>query len=232
MVLQDVQSGVINNGSVPNPTTLFFPACTSFMRRGLYKAEVVVGGQQFPYYQNKFLPDGTSSLLQLNPTPASAQNTGIYINQTVSFSSENCFEAESFFDTTQYGFATMLNRLRLLCGTNYAAMGDYNTTFANNLTASKNTLNNSLGLGKPRGYMFRYNDSRDFILAFSLMKDDTNGAFTGLDTTQASIVQVNLHFNRTSDLQTCDLRSSYNVKSWCISDTVAQIQADASFVRK
>lgn len=214
LTFQDQQSHVVNDSSKANPTTLFYPSLSSALRRGLVKAEIVIGGQQWPYFPNKLRPDGS-------PAPGSS----------IEWSMEHMLQSENFFDTPQSGFSSTMSRLRALTGTNYMGMGPFSTTFADH---TSKLASNSIYYDPPTdaNYFYRYSDSKDFALAFSLMKDDTNGQFTGVDCTQSSIVQINLYFDRPTQTQTCDLHSTFYCKTWAIGDAVAQFQADASTVRQ
>jgi hypothetical protein len=201
---QDIQSTVVNNGNTPNVTTLFYPSITSFLRRGLVRAEVVVGGQSFPYYPLKMLPDGSTS---------------------VQWGMDHLLSAENFFDASQYGFQSQLNRTNQLVSRNFAGMGNYNLSYAQNLA-------NVSQKGVTEVSTYTYLDSPSFLLAFSFMKDDTNGMFTGIDTTQSSMVQLNLYFDRSATLNTAHLKTDFYVNTWAIADAVYTHQSDACMVRQ
>lgn len=216
LTFQDQQSHVVNDSSKPNPTTLFYPSLSAALRRGLVKAEIVIGGQQWPYYPNKLRPDGT-------PVAGSGQS--------IEWSMEHMLSSENFFDTSQSGFSSTISRLRSLTGTNYMAMGPFDKTYSVH-QARLGSNGSFYNPSTDANLFYRYNDARDFAIAFSLMKDDTNGQFTGVDCTQSSIVQINLYFDRPTQTQTCDLQSTFYCKTWAIGDAVAQFQADATTVRQ
>lgn len=204
MVLQDAQSSVVNNGTDENYTTLHYPSVSTFMRRGVTRAEVIIGGQSYPIYPLKFLPDGT---------------TGIQ------WGMDHILSAENFFDASQSSFNGQLTRKDLLPTRNFMGMGNWGLSYE-----AHTTLAATAHLSRPYGYY--YLDATGFVIAFSFMKDDTNGMFTGIDTTQSAIVQVNLYFDRPSTLLTCDINRNFYVESWAICDSVFTLQSDACLIRQ
>lgn len=201
VVLQDTWSTVINNGTDPGYTTLNYNSITAFMRRGVTRAEVIIGGQSYPIYPLKFLPDGTSA---------------------IQWGMDHIVSAENFFDTTQSSFQGTLDRRDLVPSRNYLGCGDWGLTFEQHISKA----DNKTGIG------YYYLDTTGFVIAFSFMKDDTNGMFTGIDTTQSAVVQLNLYFDRPDTLITCDIDRSFYVHSWAVCDAVFTLQSDASLLRQ
>lgn len=204
MVLQDAHSSVVNNGTDENYTTLHYPSVSTFMRRGVTRAEVIIGGQSYPIYPLKFLPDGTTS---------------------IQWGMDHILSAENFFDASQGSFNGQLTRKDLLPTRNFMGMGNWGYSYDTHTT-------NAASAHLTRPYAYYYLDSTGFVIAFSFMKDDTNGMFTGIDTTQSAIVQVNLYFDRPTTLITCDMNRNFYVESWAICDSVFTLQSDACLIRQ
>lgn len=192
------------------------PLISSFMRRGLYRAEVIVGGQTYPVYQLLFQPPGVSA------------------PQSNSWDFSHILESENFFGVGSSSFDQSFHPATLDPTRNYLLAGTYGqnaSTIYNAATSSNTPLGGSFYTNNVTPTMM---DSSMFVLAISLAKDDVMNFATGIDSSQSGSITVNLYFNSSgAAFQDSEYWLSRPVvfNIWSICDAVFTLQNDANLVR-
>lgn len=210
IVLQDPYAN--NTGS--SLTRTQFPHLSSFMRRGLTRAVVTIGGTDFPLYR-----------LQMDKAG------GI----------EHLLEAESVFGKTATNtFEPSFHGSSLGPIRNYLLAGNFELGASQIQTLAAAKTNPPLVTSAIRdASSLSYIDSSRFILGISFNKDDQNNFVTGMDTTQSGSVFVKLTFQQdaaptisgsTND-PGADLQRNCVVEVYGMCDTVFTLQNDASLKR-
>lgn len=216
-------------------TRYMLPCLSSFFRKGLTRAEVIVGGQQFPIYPLYFKPN--------------------WSGQTV-YGQEQIPEAECFFGVSGSGsFNPSFTTDRTYYTRNYLACGLFDKTYqtwvnaiSSNLSSLKSSWNQKSTSTKFANYdsygsqtnvydydpfplmgTWPYLDSSAFVVGFSLNKDDQNSFATGIDSSQSGAVNVNLYFQDStySDI----LSNPIDIHTFLFCDAIATFQSDANLVR-
>jgi len=215
----------------PDFTKYMMPLSSSFRRRGLYRAEVVVGGQTYPVYQLWMQPQGVPT-----QTTVAGQPTGI-----ADFDMAHVLESENFFGvpgSTSFNpsFSTGqldVTRNYLLCGT--CGVGGKTLAGYGSNTLNGGQITQPAGTGYTTGTTTLSDlDASQFVLAFSLQKDDVMNFATGIDSSQSGSIVVNLYFQQVGT-QYSDPAAWYNrpinFNMWAICDAVCTLQNEAVLVR-
>lgn len=188
------------------------PNISSFMRRGLYRAEVVVGGQTYPVYQLLFQPPGAT---------------------TPEWSMSHILESENFFGVGADSFNPSFHPQSLNPSRNYMLAG----TFGNNNSQIYSAQANA-SVGTGTGFYSQAKtpsliDASSFVLAFSLQKDDVVNFATGIDSSQSGSITINLYFNVAGaygdPFAWMQRPLVFNI--WSICDAVFTLQNDANLIR-
>jgi hypothetical protein len=198
ITLQDPLSGV---PAQDNMSAFIYPHLTSFLRRGLQRAEVVVGGQIYPIYPLLFRKDGDGGLNNWNEA--------------------HILEAENVFGVVgNAGFTPSFSRASFDTTRNYKLLSHLGQTDAQ-FTA--------IELANAPTSFFNVFDSSSFILAMSLAKDDLQQFATGIDTSQSGQISLNLYWNTLDPFAPLGTRIKVNIFAFC--DAVFTLQNDANLVR-
>lgn len=202
-------------------TKTTYPMLSSFMRRGLTRAELQVGGQVFPVYP----------MYTRRPTDNS-ENTLAQI-----------LELERFFGIkSSMGFNPSFSEDALRDTRNYLLCGPFDKTS----TALDDTTATSLAkdyystiqkektsAGDPTNETVAQTpsivDSSKFILGWSIAKDDVASFATGIDTSQSGTVVVNLYFDDTDPWAWYQRKIQAHFHIVC--DAVCTFQSAANLVR-
>jgi hypothetical protein len=180
-----------------------FNSLSAFMKRGLVRAQLVIGGQNYPSYDLNLTENGVEQIPEME----------CLFNVAGLGSFNPSFDARELQSTRNY-----------LVGMGYSESGNgpYDGGFANNALAAAQGIS-------------EYQDTSKFVLGISTMKKD--GDFvTGVDTSQAGSVSLNLYFKRQPDLANMfpgDYGSNRDifVQVFCLADAVFTLQNDANLVR-
>lgn len=182
-----------------------FNSLSAFMKRGLTRAQLVIGGQNYPSYDLNLTENGVEQIPEL----------------------------ECLFNVAGLGsFNPSFDKKELLSSRNYAIGAGYGASgvapFDGVWTPSATVLGQQHTIQE-------YQDTSKFVLGISTMKKD--GDFvTGVDTSQAGSVSLNLFFKRQRDvanMQPGDMGGNRDVfiQVWSIADAVFTLQNDANLVR-
>lgn len=191
-------------------TSKSFNSLSAFMKRGLVRGQLVIGGQNYPSYDLNLTENGFEQIPEL----------------------------ECLWNVSGLGsFNPSFDQKELLSSRNYligtGKSSDNTTPFDGQwqeLAADYTATNGSANMG-----LQQYNDTGKFVLGLSTMKKD--GDFvTGVDTSQAGSVSLNLYFKRSPDLSNMfpgDSGSNRDifVQVFCLADAVFTLQNDANLVR-
>ncbi len=182
------------------------PLLSSFMRRGLNRAEVVIGGQTVPVYPLLTKPMNTNSS-----------------SKPGQWSFSHLLEAENFFGVPgQISFNPTFSNINLQNHRNYLLAGS--------MTGLTSAVVDSVAT--TTGITPTYLDTSSFVLAMSLKKDDVMDFATGIDSSQSGSITLNLYFNTSDDTDPGSKFSrdiTYHI--WSICDAVFTCQNDANLVR-
>jgi hypothetical protein len=179
-----------------------YPHLTSFLRRGLQRAEVVVGGQLYPIYPLLFRRSGDGD-----------QNN---------WNDAHILEAENLFGVIGTGgFTPAFSKLEYDTVRNYMFCSHNGKTDAE-MRALENTIGQNASITD-------FQDSSKFILALSMAKDDVVQFATGIDTSQSGQISVNLYWSTYDPFQQLATRIKVNIFAFC--DAVFTLQNDANLVR-
>ena len=196
-----------SNLPVNDATRKHFPAITALQKRGLAKAQLVIGGQNYPAY------DLNLTELGLEQIP----------------------ELECLFNVSGLGgFNPSFDVTELLSTCNYAV--GLGNTAVNAYPFGGSSLTPSFSNPGNMGVQ-EYHDTSKFVLGLSTMKKD--GDFvTGVDTSQAGSVFLNLQFKRDKDVANGypgdfggRLGRQIFIQTFAICDAVFTLQNDANLVR-
>ena len=201
VTLQDPLSGLPGTDSA---SAYSFPHISSFLRRGLQRAEVVIGGQIYPIYPLLFRKSGD--------------------NDANNWNDAHILEAENMFGVIgNAGFTPSFSKAQYDTTRNYGMC--MHLGYSNNDAGLLNLVNGNVNASKiPTWY-----DSSKFVLAFSLAKDDLQQFATGLDTSQSGQLSMNLYWNTLDPFSYLATRIRLNIFAFC--DAVFTLQNDANLVR-
>lgn len=182
-----------------------FNSLSAFMKRGLIRAQLVIGGQNYPSYDLNLTENGVEQIPEL----------------------------ECLFNVAGLGsFNPSFDKKELMSTRNYAIGVGYSSSgvapFDGAWTAQTTTLGSNHTIQE-------YQDTSKFVLGISTMKKD--GDFvTGVDTSQAGSVSLNLFFKRQRDATNMFPGDSGGnrdvfIQVWSIADAVFTLQNDANLVR-
>lgn len=192
-------------------TRKFFPMTSSFMRRGLSRAEIIVGGQITPVYPLWFRVDGKEI------ADAIDQKGTLYGNEHIP-------ELENFYAaSSSNSFNPSFKRTSLQKTRNYGLCGLFNQGETRSQTY-EHPLDSSKLIACPS-----YVDSSAFVLGFSLAKDDINTFATGIDSSQSGAITLNLYFKDADSGQY--IGRDIDCHIWLTCDAVFTVQNDANLVR-
>ncbi len=209
-------------------TKYMLPCLSSFFRKGLTRAEVVVGGQQYPVYQLYFKPNYSNI----------SKYTDAHIPEV-----ENFF-ATSDLNPSGHRFKYDYTRNYASCGLFDMAVDKWQTLYKSNearinsgygsqyVTGITATGTNEVLYSEPLPPAWTYPmlDASGFILAFSLQKDDMNGFSTGIDSSQSGAVNLNLYF-QDSNYDGNYFNENIDCHTFVVADAVFTKQNDADLVR-
>ncbi len=198
-----------------------YPMLSSFMRRGLTRAELVIGGQVFPVYP----------MYARRPTDNS-ENTLAQI-----------LEVERFFGVkSSMGFNPSFSQDALRDTRNYLLAGSFDRTSVNlddstgtslalNQYSAQSSQNTASGVYSTQTVAQTPSivDASKFILAWSIAKDDVASFATGIDTSQSGTVVVNLYFDDTDPWAWYQRKIQAHFHILC--DAVCTFQSAANLVR-
>lgn len=168
-------------------TKTTYPMLSSFMRRGLTRAELQIGGQVFPVYPmytRRSTDNSDNTLAQLLELER-------FFGVKSSMGFNPSFSEDKLRDTRNY----------LLCGsfdrTNTNLDDSTATSLALNQYSAQNSENTAAGTFSTQTVASTpaIFDSSKFILGWSIAKDDVASFATGIDTSQSGTVVVNLYFD-------------------------------------
>jgi hypothetical protein len=190
-------------------TSKGFPSLSAFMKRGLYRSQLVIGGQNYPNYDLNLTELGVEQIPEL----------------------------ECLFNVAGLGsFHPSFDISELYSSKNYSArLGTRSgvTPFDGGISLRDAKQNTDFYNG---GFQ-EYHDTQKFVLGISTMKKD--GDFvTGVDTSQAGSMSLNLFFKNEADLSNqfpgdygAALKRDLFVQVYGIADAVFTLQNDANLVR-
>lgn len=207
IVLQDPICKLAGNDS----TRKFFPMTSSFMRRGLSRAEIIVGGQITPVYPLWFRVDGKELAEAID-------------QQGTLYGNEHIPELENFYAaSSSNSFNPSFKRTSLQKTRNYGLCGLFNQGETRS-QSYEHPLDSSKLIACPS-----YVDSSAFVLGFSLAKDDINTFATGIDSSQSGAITLNLYFKDADSGQY--IGRDIDCHIWLTCDAVFTVQNDANLVR-
>lgn len=191
-------------------TSKSFNGLSAFMKRGLIRGQLVIGGQNYPSYDLNLTENGFEQIPELE----------CLFNVAALGSFNPAFDQKELLSSRNYllGSGKSNNGTAPYDGGWVDVTSDFNPASGNN----------SMGFQQ-------YNDTGKFVLGLSTMKKD--GDFvTGVDTSQAGSVSLNLYFKRSPDLANMfpgDSGSNRDifVQVFCLADAVFTLQNDANLVR-
>lgn len=209
-----MQDSIASNPGVQTDkdfTKYTYPFLSSFCRRGLNRAEVIVGGQTYPIYQMIMKPLG---------------KTGA----TGDWSMSHILESENFFGVPgATSFNPSFNSAGLNMSRNYLLAGPCGIT--DSILTRYLSSNSSLSGAVNTPNLL---DASSFVLAMSIQKDDVINFATGIDSSQSGQVTLNLYFNASEnadrDPQAWAQRPIV-FHMWALCDAVFTLQNDASVTR-
>lgn len=188
-------------------TSKSFNALSSFMKRGLIRAQLVIGGQNYPSYDLNLTENGVEQIPEL----------------------------ECLFNVAGLGsFNPSFDQKELHSSRNYLVGTGKSSTGVNPFDGGWVDVTPSYAANTSYGIQ-EYHDTSKFVLGLSTMKKD--GDFvTGVDTSQAGSVSLNLFFKRSPDVANMfpgDSGSNRDifVQVFCLADAVFTLQNDANLVR-
>lgn len=179
------------------------PLLTSFLRCGLSQAEVVVGGQVYPIYP-MMLRGQLSTTDEQNPAQL------IELKSMLGNMAPKGMNTAVTLESCKSG-----HRL-------YTAWGDMGISDADLLAIQNQAGNIPVGAS--------VTDASNFIIGFSLKKDDIQSFVTGIDTSQAGAVHVNLYFNDTTNRSWPSTRR-VDCHTFFVCDAIFTAQNDGNLVR-
>lgn len=202
-------------------TKTTYPMLSSFMRRGLTRAELQVGGQIFPVYP-----------MYTRRATDNSENTLAQI-----------LELERFFGVkSSMGFNPSFPEDALRDTRNYLLCGPFDRTNVNldDTTATSLALNEYFAQSSENTAANTYTtktvpqtpsilDSSKFILGWSIAKDDVASFATGIDTSQSGTVVVNLYFDDSDPWAWYQRKIQAHFHIVC--DAVCTFQSAANLVR-
>ncbi len=155
-------------------TIMYLPALSSFLRRGLESAEIVVGGTRKPEYTLTMDRDGGME----------------HIPET----------SNAFGTSVTRGLDPAFKRLALAAIRNYACAGSFDLN-ADTLTRRWEGRQTPTEAYPGTGYAtpiygLEYSDASNFIMAISLSRKDAGNFLCGMDTSMSGTLTANLVFNR------------------------------------
>jgi hypothetical protein len=182
-----------------------FNSLSAFMKRGLIRAQLVIGGQNYPSYDLNMTENGVEQIPEL----------------------------ECLFNVAGLGsFNPKFDRKELMSTRNYAIGLGYQSNglapFDGQWSAQPTNM-------AENGFINEYHDTSKFVLGISTMKKD--GDFvTGVDTSQAGSVSLNLFFKKQKDVTNMypgDMGGGRDVfvQIFSLADAVFTLQNDANLVR-
>jgi hypothetical protein len=213
VVLSDVYSSNLAPGDA---TRKHYPAITAFQKRGLTRAQLTIGGQNYPAYDLNLTELGLEQIPELE----------CLFNVSGLGGFNPSFDVTELLSTSNYAIG--LGRV--------AANGSPSTTVGTNaFNGSWTDVTNNVAGGNMG--VQEYHDTSKFVLGLSTMKKD--GDFvTGVDTSQAGSVFLNLQFKKDRDVPN-GYPGDYGgrsgrpilVQTYAICDAVFTLQNDANLVR-
>lgn len=188
-------------------TSKTFNSLSAFMKRGLIRGQLVIGGQNYPSYDLNLSENGFEQIPEL----------------------------ECLFNVAGLGsFNPNFDQKELQSTRNYMTGVGKTSTGATGFDGGWQEILPSFSENSSWGFQ-EYHDTSKFVLGLSTMKKD--GDFvTGVDTSQAGSVSLNLYFKRSPDLANMFPGDSGNnrdifVQVFCLADAVFTLQNDANLVR-
>lgn len=190
---------------------LSYPNLSSFLRRGLIRYEVIVGGQQYPLYPLylKRQQDNTINNMENN---------------------QYVLELENFFAVNgTAGVIPSVSKHSLESMRNYGPVHGFQSL--NTTPAAESALSYTLNTNHRKGKIIM--DSASSIFALSLSKDDINNFAAGIDSSQSGSVILNLYFDDPYDAAVGygQFNRSIKLNVFCFCDAVFTLQSDANLVR-
>lgn len=183
---------------------LSYPCLSSFLRRGLVRFEVQVGGQQYPLYP-LFIRRTNDNTAKNEP------------NESFMLELENFFGVNGTAGIIPSISRQSLNRSRSYGMTHSQAVAG----------VSAATLQGSLARAPYFGV-----DAASCVFGLSLSKDDVNNFASGVDSSQSGSVILNLYFDDSEDLKQIGLLGRpMRINMFCFCDAVFTLQSDANLVR-
>jgi hypothetical protein len=188
-------------------TSKSFNGLSSFMKRGLIRAQLVIGGQNYPSYDLNLTENGFEQIPEL----------------------------ECLFNVAGLGsFNPAFHQKELQSTRNYVIGLGKSDTGVNAFDGQWTNVTSHAYPSSNQGFQ-EFHDTSKFVLGLSTMKKD--GDFvTGVDTSQAGSVSLNLFFKRSPDVANMfpgDSGSNRDifVQVFCLADAVFTLQNDANLVR-
>lgn len=202
-------------------TKTTYPMLSSFQRRGLTRAEFIVGGQTFPVYP-----------MWVRKTSDGSENT---LGQLIEL--ERCFGVKNTL-----GFNPNFSEDQLRDTRNYLMCGpfDMNSSSLDDTTAGSYAKSYYTSISNELTSAGKYTattvastpsilDTSKFVLGWSVAKNDINSFTTGIDTTQSGTLNVNLYFDDTDPMAWTQRKTL--VHFYVIADATATFQSAANLVR-
>lgn len=188
-------------------TSKSFNSLSAFMKRGLIRAQLVIGGQNYPSYDLNLTENGVEQIPEL----------------------------ECLFNVAGLGsFNPNFDQRELQSSRNYLVGTGKSASGVNPFDGGWSDVTPSYAANTSYGFQ-EYHDTSKFVLGLSTMKKD--GDFvTGVDTSQAGSVSLNLFFKRSQDIANMFPGDGGNnrdifVQVFCLADAVFTLQNDANLVR-
>jgi hypothetical protein len=196
-----------------DPTSKNFPSLSAFMKRGLYRAQLVIGGQSYPNYDLNLTELGVEQIPELE----------CLFNVAALGSFNPNFDLSELYSSHNY-----------LSHTGKLSVGAPGTLPFDNAMTLKDVVDVA---GKCNAGFQEYHDTSKFVLGLSTMKKD--GDFvTGVDTSQAGSMSLNLYFKSEPDVANgypgdsgSKLKRDLFIQVFGIADAVFTLQNDANLVR-
>lgn len=208
-ILFTFQDPITSIPTQDSKTFLSYPTLSSFLRRGLVRYEVIVGGQQYPLY----------------PLYIRRLQDGVLNNEV---NESFIFELENFFAVNgTSGVIPSISRSKILLDRNYASV----QSFASLNTSAASEISKQYSSGNSKHKIIL--DSSNAIFGLSLSKDDINNFASGIDSSQSGSVILNLYFDdpSSSNYGYGQFNRAIKVNIFCFCDAVFTLQSDANLVR-
>lgn len=227
LCIQDVAC----DSDLSDTTRMLLPHLSSFFKRGLDRVEIVVGGQVYPGYPVFLKPNNTNFAMHCEAHIPETEN---FFSVSGSGSFNPSFSLARSRYTRAYSncglFGQTLSSILAIQSAQQTALQTSNGQLT--LDAFNLPNENLYADPQPPCTNLPYLDTSAFIMGFALQRDDVNPFGTGLDTSQAGMMILNLYFNDPGYNLAFSFNRQFDLHLVVFADAIFTKQNDGDGVRQ